>query len=194
MTQRVFVDANVLFSKTQMDWLFFLKTENDSMFQLHATEDVFAEVASNMRKRNPRLAGHAVRNRVETMRLVVDEVVETFPADLPFTGRDEHDYHVHAAATYSQADLLLTCNDPSDISTTHDHHYEIIHPDEFFVLVAESAPANMLHPIVQAQIAYWHNKPEFQQLDEALRRASCPKFADIIRRTLQEMARLGKFS
>lgn len=86
MTQRVFVDANVLFSKTQMDWLFFLKTENDSMFQLHATEDVFAEVASNMRKRNPRLAGHAVRNRVETMRLVVDEVVDTFPADLPFTG------------------------------------------------------------------------------------------------------------
>lgn len=50
MAQRVFVDTNVFYSKTLMDWLFFLKQENNAMFQLHATEDVFAEVASNMRK------------------------------------------------------------------------------------------------------------------------------------------------
>jgi hypothetical protein len=44
MTQRVFVDANVFYSRTHLDWLFFLKQANNAMFQLHSTEDVFAEV------------------------------------------------------------------------------------------------------------------------------------------------------
>jgi len=131
MTQRVFVDANVFYSKTLMDWLFFLKQENSAMFQLHATEDVFAEVASNMRKKHPRLPGHAVRRRVELMRMIVDEVLDTFPHDLTFTGTDEGDYHIHAAATHCQADLLLTDNDPRDITTTENVHYDIICPDDF---------------------------------------------------------------
>lgn len=50
MPQRFFVDTNVFYSKTLMDWLFLLKQENNTMFQLHATEDVFAEVALNMQK------------------------------------------------------------------------------------------------------------------------------------------------
>ncbi|MDN5732141.1 MAG: hypothetical protein L0K41_06205 [Yaniella sp.] len=50
MPQRFFVDTNVFYSKTLMDWLFPLKQENNTMFQLHATEDVFAEVALNMQK------------------------------------------------------------------------------------------------------------------------------------------------
>lgn len=158
------------------------------MFQIHATEDVFAEVASNMRKNHPRLPGHAVRQGVDLMRKNVDEVLDTFPGDLPFTGTDEDDYHIHAAATYCQADLLLTENDPRDITTSENVHYEIIRPDNFFVLVADSAPPKMLYPIIKEQIAYWSKKPEYSQLDEALRRARCPEFADIVHNLLRTMA------
>lgn len=192
MTQRVFVDANVFYSKTLMDWFFFLKIENESMFQLHSTEDVFAEVASNMRKSHSRMPGHVVRRRVELMRKIVDEVLDTFPSDLPFTGTDEDDYHTHAAATACQADLLLTANDPQDITTKQEVHYEIICPDDFFVLVTKSAPLKMLHPIIRCQIEYWAKKPEYIQLDKALRNAGCPNFADIVLQILQNMSRMNE--
>ncbi|MCF2570752.1 PIN domain-containing protein [Brevibacterium sp. UCMA 11754] len=104
MTQRVFVDANVLFSKTQMDWLFLMRMANDGMFQLHTTEDVFAEVLANMRKGTPRAPGHITRRRLELMRGNIDEVMDSFPSDSLFSGIDENDYHVHAAALASKAD------------------------------------------------------------------------------------------
>lgn len=44
MMQRVFVDANVLYSRTLRDWTFLFRGSTDGMFQLHSTEDVFAEV------------------------------------------------------------------------------------------------------------------------------------------------------
>lgn len=64
--------------------------------------------------------------------MFVDEVLDTFPHDLTFTGTDEGDYHIHAAATHCQADLLLTDDDPRDITTTENVHYDIICPDDFF--------------------------------------------------------------
>ncbi len=176
-----------------MDWLFLLKRENDSMFQLHATEDVFAEVASNMRKNHPRLPGHVVRRRVELMQQSVDEVLETFPGDLPFTGTDEDDYHIHVAAIHCQADLILTNNSPSDITTGVGTHYEIISPDDFFVLIAKSALPRMLYPIIKDQIAYWSKKSKYQQLDEALRHAKCPEFADMVLTTLQKWHSQAKY-
>lgn len=190
VAQRVFVDANVFFSKTQMDWLFFLRTHNESMFQLFSTEDVFAEVAANMRKKQPRLDGHHVRRRVELMREIVDEVLDTFPGDLPYSGTDPDDYHVHAAAHSCRAHLLLTNNSSTDI-TTEDQHYEVIHPDAFFILVARSTHPAMLDPIILEQMDYWSQKPSHRQLDEALRKAKCPEFAELVRHNLKRIARQG---
>jgi len=112
------------------------------------------------------------------------------PHDLEFSVTDEDDYHIHAAATHCQADLLLTDNDPRDITTSDNVHYEIICPDDFFVLVTKSASLRMLYPILKDQIAYWSQKPEHQQLDEALRRANCTEFAKMVRTALQNMARM----
>lgn len=191
MTQRAFCDANVFYSKTLMDWLFFLRIENEGMFQLHSTEDVFAEVASNMRKNHSRLQGYVVRRRVELMREIVDEVLDTFPSDLPFTGTDEDDYHIHAAATACQADLLLTDNDPQDITTNEEVHYETISPDDFCSCHQIRTP-RMLHPIVKYQIEYWDKKPDHMQLDKALRNAGCLDFASIVLQTLQKMSRMNE--
>jgi hypothetical protein len=82
MPQRVFVDANIFFSKTLLDWMFHLRQANEGMFQLHSTEDVFAEVLANMRKEQPEAPGHRTRHRLELIRACVDEVVQDFPAML----------------------------------------------------------------------------------------------------------------
>jgi len=63
VTQRVFVDANVFFSKTLTDWLFLLRFETEGMFQVHTTEDVCAEVIYRMRKKNPTAPGRLLPAR-----------------------------------------------------------------------------------------------------------------------------------
>lgn len=80
MTQRVFVDANVLFSKTLMDWLFLLHQANGNMFQVHTTEDVLAETIANMRKRKPGAPGYATSRRLELIRDSLTEVIRDYPS------------------------------------------------------------------------------------------------------------------
>ncbi|UZD63598.1 PIN domain-containing protein [Brevibacterium sp. JSBI002] len=189
MTQRVFVDANIFFRKTLIDWLFFLRDANEGMFQIHSTEDVFAEVLANMRKKEPQAAGSYTRRRLELIRKVVDEVIDNYPGNATFTGGDEHDYHVHAAALASRADFVLTADSPKGISGNPDlEPYEIISPDNFFLLVADSNPA-CIPPIINAQIAYWKKSEERVQLDDYLEKSGCPYFAKLIRLELEKMGR-----
>ena len=195
MTQRVFVDANVLVSRTCRDWLLLLRRDNEGMFQLHSTEDVLAEVLRSLRKRNPRLPGGVVHQLAQRIRACVDEVLSDFSGEETFTGSDAGDYHVHAAAIGSRADILLTANDPADFTAAPDDEpYEIMHPDDFFLLVADSNPC-CVHPIVENQFRYWSARAEREgdacQLDGALRRAGCPQFADRVQAALREMAVRG---
>ncbi|VEG28358.1 PIN domain-containing protein [Actinomyces howellii] len=188
MTQRVLVDANVLFAKTTMDWLFLLRCDNPGMFQLCATEDILAEVLANMRKKHPTAPGHVTRHRADLMRTFLDEILDDYSGDLSFTGNDPDDYHVHAAAVTCRADLLLTQNDPADFTRNPDEEvYEIIAPDEFFCLVAQSNPM-CLRPIVERQLEYWQKRPRYLQLDDALTTAGCPAFGLRFREELQRLA------
>lgn len=195
MTQRVFVDANVLFSKTRMDWLFLLRLRNEGMFQVHATEDVLAETIANMRERHPTYDGSYTRHRLELIRKNLDEVIEDYPANgaegsVPFTGSDPHDYHVHAAASAGRADIILTCNKPDDITQNPENEsYEIMHPDDFYCLVVTSNP-HCLIPIIKEQLAYWSKHNSRRQLDDMLR-PECPSFADCVRDGLRTIARQG---
>lgn len=187
MTQRVFVDANIFVSRTIMDWLFHLRNLNEGMFQLHATEDVFVEALHATRKRNHRAPGNLLEDRMKKIRACVDEVLPTFPGDLAFTGADKHDYHVHAAAIASGADVILTQNDPADITQTPDDEpYEIYTADDFFVLVVQSNPGCLL-PCTAGQFEYWGARGG-GQLDDRLTKAGCPQFADQVRRALRQLA------
>ena len=78
------------------------------MFQVHSTEDVFAEVIANTRKKCPTAPGHRTAQRAQLIRKNMDEVLQGFPPDLDFTGTDRHDYHVHAGAVFGGADIILT--------------------------------------------------------------------------------------
>lgn len=112
------------------------------MYQLHVTPDVLAETVRVMRRNNPRLPGGVVTDLLAKVERCVDEVVADFPPDVPFSGADAGDYHVHAAAVASRADLILTFDDPVDITRHPDsEQYEVITPDDFFMLVAESNPS-----------------------------------------------------
>lgn len=79
MTQRVLVDANILYQKTAMDWVFLLRQKNQGMFQLFATEDILAEVVANMRKNRPMVAGCVTSRRAELIRKNLDEVLRDYP-------------------------------------------------------------------------------------------------------------------
>jgi hypothetical protein len=187
MAQRVFVDANIFVSRTIMDWLFHLRNLNEGMFQLHATEDVFVEALHATRKRHHRAPSNLLEDRMKKIRACVDEVVPSFPGDLAFTGADEHDYHVHAAAISSGADLILTQNAPEDITQTPDDEpYEIYSADDFFVLVVQSNPGCLI-PSTSSQLEYWGPRGN-GQLDDHLDRAGCPQFAAQVRRALQRLA------
>lgn len=189
MVQRVFVDANVLYSKTMRDWTFLLRNATEGMFQLHSTLDVITETLANYRKNNSKAPGNSTASKEEQITGSLDEVVRDFPGDLAFDGRDQNDYHVHAAAVYSHADIILTCNEATDFTTTPDEqNYEIFHPDDFFLLIADSRP-QCVKQVTRRQQEYWKDKPNHRQLDEVLRKSGCPNFAERVRQALQEIAR-----
>ena len=188
MVQRVFVDSNVLASRTCLDWLFFLRLENDGMFQLHATEDVFSETIRVLRRRHPRLSGGVITDYNNKIRKCMDEVLTEFSEFESFSGADEDDYHVHSAAVSSKADLILTNNAPSDITQSPDNEpYEIISADEFFMLVTASNP-RCLVPITRQQFEFWGSKRKSLPIDVALMNAGCSEFAKRVRKALQEIA------
>ncbi|MDO5617889.1 MAG: PIN domain-containing protein [Kocuria sp.] len=186
MTQRVLVDASIFFSRTLTDWVFLLREHTGEMFQVFATEDAISEAIAAFRDKNPTVKGSVTAGRAALVRENLDEIIGDFPSGLSFTGTDIGDYHLHAAAHAGRADFVLTSNDPRDI-TARDEPYEVIHPDAFFALVAQSAPAELLD-VVQRQARYWGKKEHSLPLDEALRRAGCPDFAGTVRKALQDLA------
>lgn len=188
MTQRVFVDANIIVSKTIFDWLFHLRCLNDGMFQLHSTNDVFVEALRNVRKNNPRASSDLIDRRLEMIKDCIDETLEYFPSTVPFTGNHENDYHVHAAAVTLRSDILLTDNKVSDF-TTHpeDEPYEVYTADDFFMLVIGSHPECLL-PATRSQFSYWKNRPNSRPLVDALQSSGCNQFAEQVRGALQTIA------
>lgn len=179
MLQRVFVDSNVLASRTLRDWLFLLRNETDGMFQVHATLDILVEAHRAWRRRNHKASGAEATALFERIQRNLDELVGDFDGGIDFEGSDVHDTHVHAAAVASGADLLLTDN-PTDFVDTDLLPYELYRADEFFCLVDDGAPA-AVRRVAMAQITYWQgiaaSGVPTKRLDEALVDAGCPDFA-----------------
>lgn len=194
MIIRVFVDANVLHSRTLRDWLLLLRLRQSvpGMFQLHTTEDVIAEVMVTLRRRHPLIVGRALatvrRHIVES----IDEVVEDFdPAAVAYVGEDPNDRHVHAAAVASQADILLTTDQGLlSMADLDDLPYEIFTPDDFFVLVDDSSKA-LVAAVTEEQRRYWARKKHHSGLEDALIKAGCPGFAARVREHLRTQSGLS---
>lgn len=185
----VFVDSNVLYSRTTRDWLGLLYTESDSPpFTVCWTEDVLADVIHHLRKNHPDWDG-AKTTRIH------DRIAETFEVgrvddyilDGSYKGKDPDDAHVHAAALACQADILLTYNTPDFVWDGSNAHYDVMTPDDFFVLVDDSAPT-MVRSVTCQQRDYWLSKTNEVDLRAQLCNASCPQSAKRVLRHLHALA------
>ncbi|MFB2586764.1 PIN domain-containing protein [Herbiconiux liukaitaii] len=183
----VFVDANVLYSKTLRDWLFLLRKETcGDMFTVASSNDVIAEVLYWIRKNNSGGPGHLTGNAKELIEASLDELVRDFPAGMVFPGDDTHDTHVYAASITCGATYLVT-DDAGFHDVSDELPYEVHSADSFLQLIAENVP-QAVDNVIRTQIAYYANRSGSKTLSEALVSAHCPTFAGIVRRHLQAMS------
>ncbi|WP_124053880.1 type II toxin-antitoxin system VapC family toxin [Arcanobacterium ihumii] len=188
MPHLVFVDANILASRTLMDWLFHLRNKTPGMFTLQTSKDVITEVCYTIRRKYPQASDSIINKRVQRIQELMDEVLtEEFDGNLSsFTGSDINDYHVHAAAIKATSQYILTNNKSTDITTTPDDQpYSIIAADDFLCLVAQSAP-HACEEAINEQFLYWAKDQKLTdpKLEEHLVKAGCPKFANIVHNSL----------
>lgn len=188
MAQRILPDANVLFSRTIRDWLFLLQASGGTeLYSLFWTEDISAEVISKLRERYPELPGGSVRRLREKMEQSMEGgLVEHYDVH-PVPGlTDEKDWHVIAAAQACEAHVLVTVDQgilTLDDSTADALNFDIFHPDDFFILVHDSAPG-VTRAIAQQQLIHWTSRlgrvPPTAFLSDRLSAADCPHFASVI--------------
>lgn len=183
---RVFVDANVLYSRTLRDWLGLLYTLPDEPpFVVFWSEDVLAEVIHHLRRRHPEWAGSRIA-RIRDLIAGTFEIgrVTDFSVDGDYSGSDPGDAHVHAAAVACRADILLTCN-VTDFAAPDkdDSNYEVMHPDEFLVMIDDEDPS-LVHRAVLQDLDYWVAKVGEANPPQRLRSAGAKEFAERVRRHL----------
>lgn len=191
----VFVDANVLYSRTLRDWFCMIGTSAaGEVYQARWSEDVLTEALYHLRRQHPEWPS----GKIEVVRThLVTHLghckVTDFPVADSFLGSDPDDHHVHSAAVHCQADMVLTADPRGLLADGRDPDelpYEIWEPDEFFCYVDDCAPDVVRHE-VKAQVAYWAGRCQGDvDLPGSLRRADAPEFAERVRRHLQVIARM----
>lgn len=186
---RLFLDSNVLVSRTFRDWIFLLRNQGH-VYQLHSTNDVIAEAIRAVRRMHPRADGGMItglKNRIEKN---LDEVLSDFPGDISFDGKDLDDLHVHAAATFCDADILVTDN-TRDFGDPSQCRYDIYTADEVLCLIADSNPRGFTE-VARDQAKYWSGRRDsgdnVKALDKALVDAGCPEFATVVKQELIRQA------
>ncbi|MFD0203833.1 MULTISPECIES: PIN domain-containing protein [Saccharothrix] len=181
---RVFVDANVLYSRTLRDWLALLQLRSSGeIYTVYWTEDVLAETIYRLRRNHPEWSGAKITSIRDLIAKTFEGGrVEDFSIDDSYAGGDGDDRHVHAAAVACRADFILTA-DNGFFSADHDadsRPYEAYKPDDFFVLVDDSAPA-LVQLVTREQTVYWARRGARADLAGQLVSAQCPRFAERVR-------------
>ncbi len=180
--QAVFVDANVWFSRTLRDWIGLLYVTPDTApFSVYWTEDVLAELLANLREKYPDWPGSKTTKLRDLLAQTFElGRVDDFVVDGSYHGPDPKDAHVHAAALACRADVLLTANARDFVWDHNTSPYEVMRPDDFLVLVDDSAP-QLVETVVSRMCSYWVSRDGEADLPTSLRKADCPDFAERVR-------------
>lgn len=188
MLQRVFVDADVLASRTQYEWLALLRDETGSSFQLHSSSDVVVDAVRVWRRRNPAVPRISSRRRLDRLVASLDEVVGAVHDDVDFDGEGRRDVAVHDDAVAAGAHVLLS-------STVRDVGgdilpFEIYTPDQFFCLVDDTAAAHVRNVTIlqEHRIGRRGRGVPAEPLADALVAAGCPAFAERVSSHLRTLA------
>lgn len=192
----VFLDANILVSRTLRDWFCIISQESGvDGIEPRWSEDVMTEYQYHVRKANPGWSEQQIggwRRRLS----------EAFPAAL-ITGyeitnthlaavRDPLDAHVIAAAEHGKVDYLVTAN-YSDFEPAVDGvEFEIYLPDQMLCLIAQRRP-EAISKAARRQIEYWAKKSSNKTLHQALVDAGAPEFALLIKQRMTYWATTGKY-
>lgn len=110
MPTRAIVDANVLFARTQRDWLALLYLNDDTLFSVHWTEDILAQTISRLRRRHLDWSGGRITQVADRVRATFEggRVDDFVSVGSSYQGTDPNDQHVHDAAIACGAHILLT--------------------------------------------------------------------------------------
>ncbi|QWW19510.1 PIN domain-containing protein [Schaalia sp. 19OD2882] len=174
----VLVDANIWFSRTLRDWVCLLATDpRSSLFTVLWTDDILAEVLSNLRKKNPNWNGGQISDISEKIKesFPNGQVRDFRPTDNP---ADLFDGHVIGAAIAGDADILLT-NDGKGFSEEHDFRFEVMNVDDFLMLVAHSSRNLIVRTALRTAI-HFHKRGVPYLEAERLKSAGAPKFARFV--------------
>lgn len=140
-TQGIFVDANVWYPRCLRDWIamLYLHKPGRPLFDVFWTDDVLSEVLYHLRRNHPDWPGARISGicRLLAETFEVGHVTD-FEIDGSYAGPDRFDAHIHAAAVKCQATTLVTSN-LEDFPAGDDCPYDVTTPDDFFVLVDDSA-------------------------------------------------------
>jgi len=194
---RVLADANLLYSRTLRDWLFLLKLETATgMYSVCSTEDILSEVLYSYRRNNPTIDGQATSSLRKSLEASIDDFISGFDGSIPNPFLDVNDSHLHAVAVSASIDILLTCDTgllSVELATRDVLPYEVMHPDDFFLLIDDSAP-HVVKSVTAKQVEYWEsrqagaNEQRRPSLVEALIRAGCPNFGQRVQVHLKNLA------
>ncbi len=76
-----------------------------------------------------------------------------------------------------RADALITTNARDFVWDQNLSSYEVLSPDDFFLLVDDADPA-LVRTVISSMCSYWVGRTGSANLPERLRAAGCPTFAD----------------
>jgi predicted nucleic acid-binding protein len=191
-SQIVLIDSNVLYSRTLRDWVALLHSKSKgSVFRARYTEDIMAEVIYRLRRNHPDWPGQIllkIRQRLEGA--FEGCLVEKYEIDSNFLGKDPHDAHVHSAALACKAHMLLTSNGKDFLPSGTELDtlaYEVWTPDDFLMLVNETAP-ELVREVISFQLAHFMKDGDEVDLPGALRKAESPNFALCVAHHLQTIS------
>lgn len=186
---RVLADANVLHSRTLRDWALMLNVETKGeLFTMSYTEDILAETIATIRRRHVNLDGTAITLLADRIRTSMTDRIDRYPLRQDSPVKDDKDHHVHAAAVAAGMDMLVTLdNDFLRLAdeATDALPYEIICPDDFFVLIDDSDP-RATRTTTLKQPGYWTGRG-VTNLAVQLRRAGCPGFGERVANHLRAL-------
>lgn len=191
----VFVDANVLFSRTLRDWTFLLSAEC-KRFAVVSSLDCLVETVGNIRERNPEAGGGVISHIHDLIERSLHDVLRDYPGG-PIEGvSDEKDWHVIHAATQAEAKILVTDNIRDFARVADSLPFDLYTADDLFMLMAHNDP-RAVEAVTMRQVHYWEDvgkryaaedKPAPKKLAQALRDAGAASFAQIIDETLRKLS------
>lgn len=179
MPHRVFVDADVLASRTPYEWLALLRDETDGAFRLQSSSAVVADAVRLWRAQDPVRREAAAPRRLALLIDTLDEVMDTIATDAASGPASQVSGSAVGDAVAGGAHVLLT----SHVRATGDEDrlpFEVWTSDEFLCRLDDEDAAAVGRVTAQRGT---------EPLADLLIAAGCPAFAERVASHLREITR-----